>query len=248
MSLVCVLLVVLATACRTEVVVDVEVATNGSGTVTVTATLDAEAADALGDPGMLALDDLRQAGWQVPEPRVTDGDGLEVSATRRFSGPDELAGVLEEVGGEDGVFRDVSLEVSSSLAATDYRFGATIVLSGSPEQFGDDALTEALGGLPLGRSAEELAALGADDPGAGTLVLRVDLPGGTPDTDAVVRDGAAVWEAPLTGGEATEEQARVATHDQRTDVLVLGAVGIGLLVAALVALVVGLLRGRRRSA
>jgi hypothetical protein len=119
-----------------------------------------------------------------------------------------------------------------------------VELTGSPEQFGDAALTEALGGLPLARTPEELAFSGAADPSAMTLEVAVELPGGDPDTNGDVRDGAAVWSFPVTGGEPTSaELSSTATVESGTTrIMVLVGVG-GLLVAAGLA-AVGVLRRR----
>lgn len=246
--LACAALVLVVAGCRTEVVVGVDVRPDGSGTVTVTASLDAEAATQLGDPAQLSFQDLATAGWTAEPAEEVDGGGLRIRVRRRFASPDELASVLAEVGGRDGVFRDVGLDVTDALASTDYRFRADIRVTGDPAQFGDPDLTAALGGLALGRTPEELAALGTADADAATLTLSVRLPGDAPDTNGTLRSGRAEWTVPLTGGTATSEDARSASSvaKGRTRAL-LGAAAV-LLVLALVVLVVGLVRTRRRRA
>lgn len=238
-------LVLVLAGCRTEVVVGVDVRPDGSGTVTVTATLDAEAATQLGDPAQLSFQDLATAGWTAAPAEPVDGGGLRIQVRRRFASPDGLASVLAEVGGRDGVLRDVGLDVTDALASTDYRFRADIRVTGDPAQFGDPDLTAALGGLALGRTPEELAALGTADADAATLTLSVRLPGDAPDTNGTLRSGRAEWTVPLTGGTATSEDARSASSvaKARTRAL-LGAAAV-LLVLALVVLVVGLVRTRR---
>jgi hypothetical protein len=138
----------------------------------------------------------------------------------------------------------VSLTVDDGFGSADYEFATTVHLTGSPEQFSDGELSAALGGLPLARTPEELAADGADDPRTATLEVSVRLPGGTPRTTGSVEDGRATWTFPVTGGEDTTEQLEVSstTSSGRTGQLVILAAVTGAL--ALVALVVGLLRRR----
>jgi hypothetical protein len=241
----------LLAGCRLDAQVGVVVDDDGSGTVTVAVELDPQAAAELGDPAAVVTADLEQAGWVVEDP-AGDGGGeggeqggaVRFVVRRSFGSPEDLPAVLDEVGGRDGVFRDVSLTVEGGVDRTTYRFGARVVLSGRPEQFSDPELDAALGNLPLGRTPEELAVLGADDPAAATLRLEVRLPGGEPDTDGEVRDGAATWSFPLTGGEPTDQEVGSVSEvlDGRTRALL----GAGVLCAALavVAVVVGLVRRR----
>ena len=99
-----------------------------------------------------------------------------------------------------------------------------------------------LGGLPLGRTPEELAALGADRPDAATLTVRVSLPGGVDSSSGDVADGTATWTAPLTGGVATDEELTASAEERRTSTLVLAAAGALLVVLAVVVAAVGLTR------
>ena len=89
-------------------------------------------------------------------------------------------------GGKDGVFREVGLTVDDGLGSTTYDFSAQVELTGNPEQFGDEALTDVIEGLPLARTPEELALEGAADPGAMVLDVVVELPGGEPETNGEV--------------------------------------------------------------
>jgi hypothetical protein len=238
----------LSTACqvRTEVAIDVE--EDGSGTVTVTARLDAEAADRLGDPATaLRTDDLQAAGWRVDDPASGDDGALTLRAVRDFGSPDQLATVLDEVGGADGVFGNTELSVEDGFASTGYDFTTSVELSGELEQFGDAFLTLSLGGLALARTPEELAAEGADDPATATLDVVVALPGVAPETNGEVRDGAAAWQFPLTGGEATSttltSSSTVEDSGTRTTILV----GVVLLLVAAALAVAGLVLRRRHD-
>lgn len=243
--------VLLLASCRVDTTVTVDVAEDGSGTVVVVVELDREAAQQLGDPATaVRLDDLRQAGWAVDEPATAEDGTLTYRATRPFASPEDLPRVLGEVGGGDGgpdstgTFRDVSLQVQDAFAGTDYEFSTDVELTGSLEQFSDEGLTSALGGLPLARTPEELTALGADDPETASLSLRVRLPGGTSTSNGTIDDGTAAWSFPVTGGAATSETATAGSSvSQRTPVVVM-AVGGLLVVLGLVAAGVALLRRR----
>ena len=203
---------------------------DGAGVVRVTVALDAEAAKQLGDPANVALDDLRTAGWTLQDPKALDDGGLTFVGSRPFGSPDELAAVLDEVGGADGAFRDTGLDVTDGFASTSYSFRTGLELTGDPAQFGDQDLTQVLGGLPLGRTPEELAALGADAAGAATLSVSVDLPGDDPDTNGTVRDGRAVWSYPLTGGTATS--TTLTSSSSASDGMTVALVAIGALLLA----------------
>ena len=234
--------VVACAACRADATVAVDVARNGSGAVRVTVVLDRAAAAELGDPAAVPLDDLRARGWEVAPVAADPSTGaVTFRALHRFRSPGEVPGLLEQVGGRNGVFRSTSLEVDAGPLGTDYRFATRVVLSGEPAQFSDPALTEVLGGLALGRTPEELAAL-AMPPGSGVgLRLEVRLPPG--------RSGS--WEFPVTGGTLTDERVGLSSSvpNTATRQQLLGAGG--LLLLALLALTVGLVRrrrGRRRAA
>lgn len=241
-ALLLVLVALVLVGCRTTARVDVAVRPDGSGTVTVTATLDAEAARALGDPSLVSLADLRTAGWSVSGPDDAGG-GLRWVVRRRFDSPAGLRLALDEVGGPDGVFRGTRLAVSDGFGSTSYDFRTRLRLTGELSQLSDPALAEALGGVALGWTPEELAAAGASAPGAAQLVVSVDLPGGAPTTDGRVVGGRATWVAPLTGGRATVRSLTSSSVDGSPLPAVLVVAGAVLLVAAGVVLVVSRRRG-----
>ena len=91
----------------------------------------------------------------------------------------------------------------------------------------DAALTELLGGLPLGYTPEELAFMGADRPDAATMVVEVSVPGGEVDSA----------ELTLTSGEEQSASLSSVGEDSGTTawvlvgaaaLLALGAVVLGL--------------------
>ncbi len=231
-------------ACEARGEVAVAVEEDGSGVVAVTVRLDAEATRRLGDPAVaLQSADLAEAGWDLDQPQLSNGT-LVLRAERAFASPDDLALVFDEIGGADGVFREVGLTVDDRLGGTDYSFSAQVELTGNPEQFGDAALTDLLEGLPLARTPEELALEGAADPGAMVLDVVVALPGGEPETNGEVVDGASRWSFPLSGGEPTSAKLTAASSTASGRTRLLGAVGALALVGAGLLVVVGLLRRR----
>jgi len=229
-----VLLLLVLAGCRTEVTVDIHVDPDGTGEVVVAARLDADAVAALGGTDRLALDDLPAAGWTVDGPGTTDDGGAEVSAGKEFTDEASLRAVLDEVVGA-GVFHDTSLEVSDGFARTDYELATTVEVTGDPSQFADDELVELLGGLPLGRTLEELVAEGVADPSAGELVVRATLPGAEP---------AELARVALTGGTPAlvEGVQRSRTTQERVVLFAVAAVVVAVL--GVVALVVDRVRSR----
>lgn len=220
-------------ACDVDALVTVDVEEDGSGTVLVELLLDAEAAGRLGDPAAVRVDDLRAAGWRVEDPAERDGGGIRLAVTKEFASPDQLADALGELGGTDGLVSGVRLGIDDGFATTRYDFVATLTTTGSLEQFSDPELTAALGGLPLGRTPEELAAESADAEPV-ELEVRVVLPGGLPETDGTITEGAAAWRVALTSGtpETVELASSTVVRSQRTTALLaLGAlvslVGLG---------------------
>jgi hypothetical protein len=228
------LLALLALAgCRTEVAVDVEVAENGSGTVTVTAVLDPEAAAAVGGAEGLALDDVRGAGWALEGPEAAEDGSVTVSASRGFADAAGLEAALTEVVGP-GVVSDVEVEVEEGFGRTDRSAGYSVTLSGDPAQFGDDDLTGVLGGLPLGRTPEELALEGVAGPGAGVVTISVAVPGGALDTA----------ELDATAGQPQEASVSSESVQYRPLPFVLVGAGLVLVVGALALGVVAAVRRR----
>jgi hypothetical protein len=132
-------------------------------------------------------------------------------------------------------------------------------LTGSLEQFSDPELTAALGGLPLARTPEELAAEGLTAAKAATLKVSVHLPGTLEQTTGKISTGSATtgkigtgsaqgesatWEFPLSGGTASSATMTAQSSDTQplpTRLLIAAA---ALLVLAGVFLTVGVLRRR----
>jgi hypothetical protein len=223
-------IVLLLGGCRLSADVLVRVDPDGSGEVTVTLDLDREAAERLGPADQLDVEDLELRGWRVDAPVIGD-DGLTVVARRPFAAPEELAPLLQDITGPDGPLGDVQLRVESSQLGTEYQLTGALTSTGDPAVVSDPELTALLGGLPLGRTPEELAAVGADRPDAATLTLRVVLPGAD----------EAQWSVPLTGGQP----ASVVVDESSNVLSTSRIVGLLAVVGLLVAAVVVALRSRR---
>jgi hypothetical protein len=227
-----------AMGCRTTATVEVDVREDGSGRVAVTVVVDGEAARALGGPGAIALDDLRATGWDVVGPEATPDGGLRVGVHQDAASPEDLQRLLIEVGGVDGVFRDVEVAVADGFASTGYRFRTRVEVTGELTQFSDPQLAASLGGVAVGWTPEELEAAGATEPDAGELILRVRLPGGADPAPGggndVERDGEwAVWSLPLSGSSSVEVVAESSVRDTLTVALLVGGAVLLVLAGAL---------------
>ncbi|HTN99329.1 MAG TPA: hypothetical protein VL068_01535 [Microthrixaceae bacterium] len=238
-------LIVVPTACRLDADVLIDVDADGAGTVTVSARLDREAASKLGDPkAAIKVDDMRAAGWKVSDP-VSDKETGEVtlSAVRSFASPSELSTVLTEIGGSS-VFSGTKLQIADGFASTDYDFRTQIDLTGSVDQFSDPALKEALGGLALGRTPEQLKAEGMSSGDSATLSVTLDLPGKKLTSNGESANGRASWKFPLNSGNATSQELIANASDSQRSVLILIGAGAALLVVAVVLAGVAIKRAR----
>lgn len=161
---------VLLAGCKTDVGVDVALHADGSGAVTVSVVLDAQAAAKVGDLSkVLAVDDLRKAGWSVAGPGpahrvlgpfVKDGrlpssraqvpaTSVAVVVSRPFDNVDQANAIVAGISGPEGPLRGVRFGRSSSFASTTLTARGHVDLSAGLDTFGDAALTKALGGTSL---------------------------------------------------------------------------------------------------
>lgn len=227
--------VLLLSGCRTTIDVSIRAHDSGGGTVSVDVELDDEALDAAGGPGSIVLDDLVDSGWTLDTGTPEDAGGYRMSAQHAYRDASELQSVLDSLAGT-GVFSGVDTTTERFFAGSRFDLSVTVDLSGDPAEFSDDALTELLGGLPLGYSAEELAAMGATDPGAATMTVSLTGPDGSSD----------VAELDITSGEASSAELAVDGSHRDIPVLVALVTGAVLVLAGLVVLAVAL-RGRSAS-
>ena len=236
--------VLLAAGCqvRTEIGVDVE--EDGSGVVSVAVGLDEDALARVPQLDQeLRLDDLRATGWTITGP-AREADGFTwIRASKPFDTPDAAAGVLAEVSGAEGPFRDFVVARDRRFARTDFTFRGVVDFSGGLEAFGDERLAEVLEGEPLGEDVsaiEERIGRAIDE--AFTFRVAVRLPGDLRSSNAPTEAGnGAVWEPRLSEGGPIELAA--ASQSTRLRTLVLTAVAV---VAGLAAVVLVAVPGRRR--
>lgn len=225
--------VVLATGCRSEVLVRLDVAEDGSGTVQVGVGLDEEALARIPDlAAQLRVDDLEQAGWDVADPVEEDGFTW-VRATKPFATPEEASAVLAEVTGAAGPVRDFTLTRERSLARTELGLRGTVDLSGGLEAFSDPDLAARLDGLPFGRELEELLG-GTPQDEAVRFTVYVGMPGAVTSNAPEEAPGAALWH-PRLGGEPVALEA--SSSELRTTTVAWLAVAAGAVVVLVLVLV-----------
>lgn len=239
-------------ACRATADVAVDVGEDGSGTVAAAVHLDDEAAARVGDPAMaVAVEDLRAAGWTVAGPVRTKGS-TTLRASKRFGSPAGLQQVMAELG--RGLFSDWRIRIDDGFGSTTTKVTGRVHLTGSLDQFGDDELTKALDGLPLGRSPEQLAAEGGGKAPTVPLTLTVRLPHDVTvvenQSDARTEGRTRSWTFEVGNGTAVDRELG-ATSETGGTLPLLAVVGgvIALLAAGLLVLTPARhARSRRRTA
>lgn len=153
---------------------DIHASPDGTGHVEVSVALDKDAA--VRAAGLRPrTDDLTGAGWEVESPERTAAGGVIYRVQKRFRSPDEAARLIREVAGARGPLRGFRLIRERSFLETRTRLTGTVDLRAGAAAFGDPALTELLGGQPLGVEPARVAAL--DD--ALQLQVTGELPGRT---------------------------------------------------------------------
>ena len=235
------LAVVVASGCEMHVDVGIDVERDGSGEVAVAVTMDEEAANRLPDlAAQLRLDDLRVAGWEVEGPTSAPGGSTVIAATKAFATPEEATQVLGDVSGATGPFQALEVARRSSFLTTDYTFTGEVDLRAGVEGFVDDELRRSLEGSDLSLARADMEELtGAPLEETFGFEVRATLPGSLTVEGEGVEDGdTAVWR-PLVGERLTLAATSEAFHRQR--LAWLSASG-----AALLAMIVVLVRGRRR--
>jgi len=173
--------VLVLTGCQVILDVHTKVNANGSGTVTVGLGLDDEALAKIGDlNAQLRVDDLRAAGWEIDGPARQDDGYTWVSATKSFADTVGASQVMDEVNGPDGAFRQWTVSRSSSPLSTSYAVTGTIDLTKGMQTFGDDQLSQLLGGDPFAAGVKKLEQeQGRSVSDMVEVRVTVDIPGGS---------------------------------------------------------------------
>ena len=224
-------LLLAGTGCELALDARVDVGPDGGGRVRAGVGFDAEALGRIGDvAGVLRVDDLRQAGWEVEGPEPGD-DGLTwVRASKPFADPQEGERVLAQLSGPAGPFRDFRLTRTSSLLRTRTGFTGTVDLGAGLAGLVDPDFVERLGGADIGLDALAQAT---------RVEVSADLPGEITSNAPSSSGGRAVW---------TPEMGSVLTLTADGDLrrlapLVYGALAVAAVTASLVLFVAR----RRRS-
>jgi len=238
-----VLVALMATACRVDLVAGVDVDRDGSGHVSVGIGLDADALKEVGDlSSALRLDDLRQAGWRVAAPRRED-DGLTwARATKPFADAGQATATMAQLADSGGPFRGFRLTRSKSWTRSKITFGGMLDLTGGLSGLSDPDLNASVGDVGLGLDAESLRRrFGGDLTKALTVRVTAGLPGRV-ETNAPSRDGGRlVW-----SGEVGRSVQLSASSEALKVAPALIAAGIGALLVPVVIVPFAARRSRRR--
>ena len=213
----CALALFALVGCRATAEVGIRLDESGRGLVSVQVELDEEAAARVGDlRGLLAVDDLERAGWEI------SSGAASVTATKSVRSESELDAALAEVGPP---FTGLAFGRRESFARTDVEVSGSVDLSQGMASFGDEGLRRLTG-----------SATGVDVPPESLgLSLEIDLPG--QETSNAPGPGTR-WALPI--GAVTPVTA------ESTDLNTLGLFAVLLAVACAIGLLwalVGRLRG-----
>lgn len=228
------LVALLLTGCRADLVVEVEAEARGAGHVRATVTLDEEAAAQVPDlAGQLRVDDLEAAGWVVEGPAPAVG-GVTISVSKRYATAEGAARAIEELSGANGAFSSLRVTRERGFWKTRTALSGTVDLSAGLGAFGDAALTEVLGAPNLGLDPAAVEReLGRPLAEAVGVEFVGRLPGRVTSNAPSSGDGAAVW--PVVLGTTTAVAASSEAWNVVT--LVLTAVSATSLLSLLVVLV-----------
>lgn len=185
--------------CEAAIRVGVEVGDRGSGTVTASVTLDREARAAFaGDiRDQLDVDDLEASGWDLQGPtRVGDG-ATRITLVKQFARPGDVAGVLRELDGGNGLLQRFTVEQDRSFFRTVTRFRGEVDLTEGIDSFTDERVRSEAG-PSLGASAEDLRRrIGAKVDEILPVTVGIRLPGDAEANAPRTSGGAAAWRPKL---------------------------------------------------
>ncbi|MEO6470098.1 MAG: hypothetical protein ABIP21_13450 [Acidimicrobiia bacterium] len=234
-ALAAVLCVVVLAACRVDATVTVRMHENGGGTVAVRVVLDAAAVRAaeVGNGTLeqrVRLADLPGAGWSVTPWRRDAKGGATLRIRKPFSAPGEVAGIVREISGANGPVRNVTATRSSSTFSRGWAVGGLVDLRAIKLGIETDpqlvaTLTSERVDIPQVESRITSGLSGL------RVHLVADLPGAQRDVSA----GA---------GRRSVLDATAENTDLNRLVMLVG--GIALAALAVLLLVIGELRARRR--
>jgi hypothetical protein len=238
-----VLLVVLGAlvlaGCRVDTALTVHVNEDGSGVVTAQVRLDAAAVSAATSGGVglddaVRLDDLTQAGWRSTGWRKQKDGGAVLRVSKRFARAQDAGAVVAELNGPDGPVRDVKVTRDASTFTTHWSFSGIADLKDLKTGVAtDQELIQKLAAERVDVAALDQR-LVADTKDALRLRVTADLPHSSPK--------------PYPVKPGTTVAMRTSSSQTAMGRIVLLLVGIAVGLAAVILLVAGELRSRRRRA
>lgn len=231
-------LVLTGAACELRADVNLTVEADGSGEVDVAVALDedgvAENPDLLEE---LDFSDLEATGWEVSAPEAAADGFTRVSVRHDFGSPEEVSGLIEEIAGDSGPFRDFAVVREDAFAETRYRFEGVVDFASGVEGLTDDPeLAEALEAEPVELIEERLGA-------ALDQILRfqvtVRLPGDVESNAPTRATNGAVWRPSVLERETVELSASSSLRrsDRIVWLLVAGVAGFAAVLIVAIRLV-----------
>jgi hypothetical protein len=225
--------------CRVDTALTVQVNEDGSGVVTARVRLDAAAVAAATSGGAqladaVRLDDLTKAGWRSTGWRKRKDGGAALRVSKPFARAEDAGAVVAELNGPDGPVRDVKVTRDASTFSTEWSFAGVADLKDLKTGIATDS--ELLQRLVAERV--NVAALDqrlvADTKDALRLRVTAELP------------HSSAKPFPVKPGSTVAMET--SSSQTATGRIVLLVIGIGVGLAAVVLLVAGELRSRRRRA
>jgi hypothetical protein len=223
--------------CRVDTAMTVHVNEDGSGLVTASMRLDAAAVAAATSGGAaladaVRLDDLTAAGWRSTGWRKLKDGGSELRVSKPFARAEDAGAVVAELSGPDGPVRDVKVTRDASTFRTEWSFTGVADLKDLKTGIATDQdLIQKLAAERVNVAALDQR-LVADTQRSLRLRVTADLPQASPK--------------PYPVKPGTSVAIETSSSQTATGRIALLLVGIGVGLAAVVLLVAGELRSRRR--
>jgi hypothetical protein len=191
--------VLILCSCQVNAVVTLDVAQSGAGSVTLNLIADPEVVAAAPDlADDLRFDDATAAGWVVSRPNKTADGGLQVSLIHTFDSAEQAGAVLNQLSGEFGPFKQMSLLRSGKDTDSTFTLDGILQVDGGLNAFADARLLKTIGGAPF---EENLKQADLDIGKAMTIDFVATLPGVIERTSGIDTANTVTWRVPLDGSE-----------------------------------------------
>lgn len=162
----------LASACQGEVSLDVDIDEDGSGLVALTVSVDGEFIEVFGSLSAVTVDDLVNAGWSVENSAAPEGETIRIA--KPFAKMEDIADVIAEIDGPDGLFNSVTLIRIDERDSVRYEFAMQVDLTRRITDLSDSELTSALDGRAFGFEPGQLTTM-AGGPLESVLLVNVHV-------------------------------------------------------------------------